>query len=99
MQIFELAKIVAESIHLPFKYDWYGDPDRRSYRVSFDKIKAKLDYKANFTSRDGAKEVFDALKAGVLKVDDPRTITVKWYKNLLESYSLVKSVEMNGAIL
>lgn len=99
VQIFELAKIVAESIHLPFKYDWYGDPDRRSYRVSFDKIKEKLNYKTNFAPRDGAKEVFDALEAGVLKVDDPRTITVKWYKNLLESYSLVKSVEMNGAIL
>jgi nucleoside-diphosphate-sugar epimerase len=99
VQIFELAKIVSESIHLPFKYDWYGDPDRRSYRVSFDKIKEKLNYKTNFTPRDGAKEVFDALEAGVLKVDDPRTITVKWYKNLIESYSLVKSVEMNGAIL
>jgi nucleoside-diphosphate-sugar epimerase len=99
VQIFELAQVVAESIGMPFKYEWYGDPDTRSYRVSFDKIKEKLNYETNYTPRDGAKEVFDALKTGVLKGDDPRTITVKWYKHLLESYSLVKSLEMNGAIL
>jgi nucleoside-diphosphate-sugar epimerase len=99
VQIFGLAQLVAESIDLPFKYEWYGDSDTRSYRVSFDKIKEKLGYETSFSPRDGAKEVFDALKAGVLKGDDPRTITVKWYKNLIKSYSLVKSVEMHGAIL
>ena len=99
IQIFGLAQLVAESIDLPFKYEWYGDSDTRSYRVSFDKIKEKLGYETSYTPRDGAKEVFDALKAGVLNGDDPRTITVKWYKSLIESYSLVKSVEMHGAIL
>jgi nucleoside-diphosphate-sugar epimerase len=99
LQIFILAQLVAESINLPFKYEWYGDPDTRSYRVSFDKIKQKLNYKTNYTPREGAKEVFDALKTGILKADDPRTITVKWYKSLIESHSLVKSVEMHGAIL
>jgi nucleoside-diphosphate-sugar epimerase len=99
VQIFDLAKMVAEACNLPFKYEWYGDPDTRSYRVSFDKIKQKLNYKTTYTPREGAKEVFNALKAGVLKGDDPRTITVKWYKNLIDSYSLVKSVEMHGAIL
>ncbi len=99
VQIFELAQLVAESINIPFKYEWYGDPDTRSYRVSFDKIKEKLDYKTNFTLQEGAKEVFDALKTGLLRADDPRTITVKWYKNLIESQSLVKSVEMRSAIL
>lgn len=99
VQIFELAQLVAESINIPFKYEWYGDPDKRSYRVSFDKIKEKLNYKTNYTPQEGAKEVFDALKTGILEADDPRTITVKWYKSLIESQSLVKSVEMHGAIL
>jgi nucleoside-diphosphate-sugar epimerase len=99
IQIFDLAQLVADSINLPFKYEWYGDPDKRSYRVSFDKIKENLNYKISHTPREGAKEVFDALKTGILKEDDPRTITVKWYKNLIESNSLVKSVEMHGAIL
>ena len=99
VQIFDLAELVAESINLPFKYEWYGDPDKRSYKVSFDKIKKTLNYKTDYTPRKGAKEVFDALKAGTLNGDDPKTITVKWYKTLLESQSLVKSVEMHGTIL
>ena len=99
VQIFDLAQVVAESIGIPFKYEWYGDPDVRSYRVSFDKIKEKLNYTSKYSPRDGAKEVFGALKTGLLTADDPRTITVKWYKNLIESYSLVKNVEMHGTIL
>ncbi|MEM2129505.1 MAG: SDR family oxidoreductase [Candidatus Bathyarchaeia archaeon] len=99
MQIFELSKMVAEACALPFKYEWYGSPDSRSYRVSFDKIKEKLNYTTNYTLQEGAKEVFEALKSGMLKPDDPRTITVKWYKNLIDSHLLVKSVEMHGTIL
>ncbi|MBT0158536.1 NAD(P)-dependent oxidoreductase [Candidatus Bathyarchaeota archaeon A05DMB-2] len=99
VQIFDLAQAVAESINLPFKYEWYGSPDTRSYRVSFGKIRDRLRYKTSYTPRDGAKEVFEALKTGALNGDDPRTITVKWYKNLVESFSLVKSVELNGVIL
>lgn len=99
VQIFDLAQVVAESINLPFKYEWYGSPDTRSYRVSFDKIRDSLNYKTSYTPRDGAREVFEALKTGVLNGDDPRTITVKWYKSLVESYSLIKGVEMNGVLL
>src|SRR4030042_1474586 len=39
LQIFDLAKMVAESINLPFNFEWYGSPDMSSYKVSFDKIK------------------------------------------------------------
>ena len=99
VQVFELAKSVAEAIDLPFKYEWYGSPDVRSYRVSFNKIRNKMNYKTNYSPRDGAQEVFTALKAGTLNGDDPHTITVKWYKNLIDSQLLVKSVELNGEII
>ena len=99
VQIFDLAKAVAEAIGVPFKYEWYGSTDTRSYRVSFDKIKETLDYETERTPKTGSKEVYDALKAGELNGDDPRTITVKWYKNLLEAHGLVKNVELNGEIL
>jgi nucleoside-diphosphate-sugar epimerase len=99
VQIFDLAKLVAESINLPFEYEWYGSPDTRSYRVNFDKIKKRIGYKTGYTLREGAKEVFDALEAGTLSADDPRTINVKWYKSLLESHSFAKNIEMNGVIL
>ncbi|MDH5624064.1 MAG: SDR family oxidoreductase [Candidatus Bathyarchaeota archaeon] len=99
VQIFTLAKLIAESINLPFNYEWYGSPDKRSYRVSFNKIKETLNFKPQYTPKEGAKEVFDALKDGRVSGDDPRTITVKWYKHLLEMHTLIKEVEINGAIL
>lgn len=99
VQVFDVAKLVAESINLPFKYEWYGSPDTRSYRVNFDKIKEEIGYKTSHSLREGAKEVFDALETGTLSGDDPRTITVKWYKSLLESHSFIKNIEMNGVIL
>lgn len=99
IQIFNLAKLIAESINLPFNYEWYGSPDKRSYRVSFNKIKETLNFKPQYTPKEGAKEVFDALKDGRVSGDDPRTITVKWYKHLLEMHTLVKEVEINGVLL
>jgi len=99
VQIFSLAKLIAESINLPFNYDWYGSPDKRSYRVSFNKIKETLAFKPRYMPKEGAKEVFDALRDERVSGDDPRTITVKWYKHLLEMQNLIKEVEINGVLL
>jgi len=99
LQIFDLAKMVAESINLPFNFEWYGSPDMRSYKVSFDKIKEQIGYKTSYTPKEGAKEVFNALKEGKLNPEDPRTITVKWYKHLLEARKLVNDLEINGVLL
>jgi len=99
IQIFNLARIVAESINLPFNYEWYGSPDKRSYRVSFNKIKETLNFKPQYTPKEGAKEVFDALKDGRVSEDDKRTITVEWYKHLLEMHTLIKEAEINGVLL
>ncbi|MEM2995370.1 MAG: NAD(P)-dependent oxidoreductase [Candidatus Bathyarchaeia archaeon] len=99
VQIFDLAKLVAESINLPFNYEWYGSPDTRSYRVSFDKIKRTLKFEPQYTPKQGAKEVFEALKEGKISADDPKTITVKWYKHLLEMHKFIKDVEVKGIIL
>jgi nucleoside-diphosphate-sugar epimerase len=99
IQIFNLARLVAESINLLFKYEWYGSPDKRSYRVSFNKIKETLNFKPQYTPKEGAKEVFDALKDGKVSGDDKRTITVKWYKHLLEMHTLIKEAEINGVLL
>lgn len=99
VQVFNLAKLVAESIDLPFNYEWYGSPDERSYRVSFEKIRRMLGYKPVYTPKEGSKEVFEALKGGSLNPDDPRTITVKWYHHLLEMHAFLKDVEIDGALL
>ena len=99
IQIFDLAKLVAEGCNLPFNYAWYGDRDTRSYRVSFNKIKDTLNYRPQTTIKEGAKNIFDALKEGRLNPDDPRMITVKWYKHLLEMQQFLKDTEIDGVLL
>ncbi|MFB0562654.1 MAG: NAD-dependent epimerase/dehydratase family protein [Candidatus Lokiarchaeia archaeon] len=97
-QIFSLAKIVAESIGLPFEYEWYGSADYRSYRVTFDKILKVLKFKPEYTPREGAREIYEALQEGSV-TDDLKTITVKWYKHLLEMQKFLKEVEIGDVIL
>lgn len=99
IQVFDLAKLVAESISLPFNYEWYGSPDKRSYRVSFDKIKRTLKFRTEHTLGEGAREVYDALKRGEVNPDDPKTITVKWYAHLLEMQEFLRNIEVKGAVL
>jgi nucleoside-diphosphate-sugar epimerase len=99
LQILPLAEGVAKATGLEFKYDWYGSPDHRSYRVSFQKIRQQLGYKVENTPENGAVEVYEALKNKILDPDDPRTITVQWYKHLLEMHQFIKQTEIKGALL
>lgn len=98
-QISPLAELIAKSLDVPFKYEWYGSTDKRSYRVNFDKIKKVLKFKPDFTPKEASLEIFDSLKNGNINPDDKRTKTVEWYKHLLESDLLVKNVSMKGTIL
>jgi nucleoside-diphosphate-sugar epimerase len=84
LQVMPLAKRVAAAVGRPFEMEWYGSPDHRSYRVSFDKIERVLGFRPERTPEDGAREVFGALESGASDPNDPRTITVEWYRTLLE---------------
>lgn len=97
-QILPLAKEVARSIKIPFKKKWYGDPDSRSYKISFKKIKETLAYKTKFTVGDGAKEIYSALRKGTL-TDSIKTKTVEWYKYLIESKKITDSVIIKNSVL
>jgi len=97
-QILPLAEMVADAIGIPFKYEWYGDPDKRSYKVSFDKINEVLKYKVKYTPKDGAKEIYSALKEGTL-TDSMKTKTVLWYKYLIEANEILKGLTVKGEVL
>ncbi|MEK7090698.1 MAG: SDR family oxidoreductase [Patescibacteria group bacterium] len=42
LQIRPLAERLSSAVGIPYVEDWYGDPDHRSYKVSFEKIGKKL---------------------------------------------------------
>ncbi len=97
-QIRPLAEIVGEALPVPLKIEWYGSPDKRSYRVNFDKIKKTLGFRPDYTPREGALEVYEALESGRTK-DSTKTKTVEWYKHLLDMYATMKNVTLKDTIL
>jgi nucleoside-diphosphate-sugar epimerase len=96
-QLGPLAELIGEVLPRDVKIEWYGDPDHRSYRVSFDKIEA-LGWKAKRTARDGAAEIYQKLAAG--EVDrTTETITLEWYQQLTKWHRIIKEVELHGGIV
>ena len=71
-RIRELADIVAETIPgSRIEYAPDGGPDKRCYRVSFDKIRRVLPgFRPQWNARKGAKELYDAYRAAGLTQED-----------------------------
>jgi len=88
-QLFDLAKIIGDSINSEYEIELYGSVDRRSYRVSFKKFHDVIKFDALHSPQDAAVEIYNALKAGKL-TDSPKTYTVNWYKHLLTEHNLMK---------
>lgn len=98
-QIKPLAEIVAKGLNMPFDFEWYGDPDHRSYQVSFRKIRDVLDYHPQEDAASGAREIAGHMKSGKLDSNDPQTITVGWYKNLINMNKFLQTCVKNGEVL
>lgn len=93
-----VAEIVSKKLDAKVGIEWYGDPDHRSYRADFSKVETTLDWKAQWDAERGVGEIVDALERGEVKKTD-RTITLDWYRNLVEWHQIIKSVEKYGGIL
>jgi nucleoside-diphosphate-sugar epimerase len=97
-QILHLSEIIAKSLNLDYETDWYGSNDFRSYKVSFRKFKEMVNFKSTYTPREGALEVYEALRNGKLK-ETLKTKTVEWYKNLMANYELFSDVMLRNTLL
>lgn len=96
-QIGPLGALVRETVPRDVDIEWYGDPDRRSYRVGFGRIEA-LGFRARLSATDGVAEICAALAAGTVE-RTPRTITLDWYKHLVDMERLVREVRLHGGIV
>jgi nucleoside-diphosphate-sugar epimerase len=99
LQVRSMAFIVRETLPIPVTISVApDDPDNRNYNVSFAKAKRVLGYEAHTTVEEGVREVYDALKYG--KVEFGRkTVTVNWYRAIIEAKALIESIEVNGRVL
>ena len=98
-QIKNLAYLVREELPFPVEIDIApDDADKRDYNVAFSKAKNVLGFKAKTSVTESIKEIYFALKSGNVDVG-PKTITVQWYKNILEAKALLDTVVLNGRII
>lgn len=97
-QIFKTAGLVANGLNKPFKYEWYGEPDHRSYQVNFNKVKNVLGFAPDWTADKGAAEIAEALEK---KITQPNQVTktVAWYSSLLEWEKRLKVIAPDGYVL
>lgn len=82
-RVIDLATQVASALNIKLELDWYGDPDHRSYQVSFDKIASHIGFQAEWDIPRAAIEIAGALSSGIVK-DELRTRTLNWYMALSE---------------
>jgi nucleoside-diphosphate-sugar epimerase len=98
-RIVNLAYTIREA--LPFEIQVKiapDDADKRNYRVKFDKIATALKFRPDWGIREGALEVYSALKTGEVW-DTPDTVTLNRYTYLLEAERLLKDVVLRGKVL
>ena len=98
-QIKNLAYLVREELPLPIEIDLApDDDDKRDYNVIFSKAEKILGFKAKTTVNQGVSEIYLALKKG--KIDTGiKTVTVQWYRNILEAKLLIDSVVLDGRVI
>jgi nucleoside-diphosphate-sugar epimerase len=98
-QIKNLAYLVREELPFPVEVEVApDDADKRDYNVVFEKAKDKIGFKAEVSVTQGIKEIYFALKNGKVDVG-LKTITVQWYRNILEAKSLLDSITLNGRVI
>jgi nucleoside-diphosphate-sugar epimerase len=98
-QIKSLAFLVREELPMAVEIDVApDDADKRDYNVIFKKAHEKLGFKAEVSVTQGIKEIYFALRAGKVDVG-PKTITVQWYRNIIEAKELIDSVSLDGRVI
>jgi len=97
-QIQPLAQAVSGAMRDPPALEWYGDPDARSYKVSFAKVRSTLHFAPELGPTDAVREIESALRSGITS-QSPRTSTVGWYQHLLKDSSDGAKVALHGTIL
>jgi nucleoside-diphosphate-sugar epimerase len=75
------------------------DPDRRTYNLSFAKIKQRLGFEPATLIHEGVVEIKQALERGIISGEDPTCYTLQWYRSLLEWERRVKELSLHGRIL
>src|SRR5262252_9155874 len=103
-QIRDLAEIVGETVPgCGIEYAQDGGPDTRCYRVDFSKINRMLpEFKPRWNAREGAKELYEALRVAGLRLEEfegPRYKRISHLQELLSSGRLGADLRWREAVM
>lgn len=98
-QIRQLAQFVRDIVPNTTVHWIPDDPDKRTYNLSFDKIRQRLGFEPAIRVHEGIVEIKQALERGVVSGDDPRPYTLQWYRSLIEWERRIKDLSLNGRVL
>lgn len=98
-QIKRLAQFVIDIIPNVVIHTIPDDVDRRSYNLSFEKIRSQLDYQPEIRAHEGIVEIKQALERGAVDGDDPTCYTLDWYASLIQWERRLKELSYKGMIL
>ncbi len=97
-QVIQVANIIREVIpHVEIEVV-PDDVEKRNYNVNFDKIKKELSFKSKYSVLDGVLEVKRAIETSVVDFTDIRTVTLKYYKFLIDADKILNEIKMNGRV-
>jgi nucleoside-diphosphate-sugar epimerase len=82
LTVLEIAELVSTALGKTVNIEWYGDPDHRSYKVSFEKIRKTIDFLPQMNIPEAALEIAAGFRSGPL-APKPQNYTLAWYQTLL----------------
>lgn len=99
MTIETLAGMVSQCVPGAWVHWIPDDPDNRSYHLSFEKYHKVRPGLKPIGVLYGITEIVDAIRSGKIDVDDPTSMTVAWYRNMLEWDERLSKMKLNGVLL
>jgi nucleoside-diphosphate-sugar epimerase len=98
-KIAQLAQFVLDVIPNVTVHLIPDDPDRRSYNLSFRKIRQRLGFQSKTKVHEGIVEIKQALDRGLVSGDDPTCYTLQWYKSLIEWEKRLELLKVDGKLM
>lgn len=98
-QVQQVARFVADVVPNVVIHRIPDDADKRTYNLSFTKIREVLGYRPTRRAHEGIVEIKQALDRGVVLADDPTCFTLQWYKSIIAWSSRIRDLTCGGAVL
>jgi hypothetical protein len=76
------------------------DPDKRTYNVSFDKIRRELGFRPEHMIEEAVLDIRNRLTHGTIRpFNDPRTRTLDYYSWLIKAKTALDEICIDGRLL